>query len=387
MGTFSEYLEKQFNFPALTQERKRQLARIAQIRSRTKKREVLVMAANLRTANVPSGIDYSDLLPMSDQLSNLEPEARALDLILETPGGSGEVAEQIVRTLRDRFEDIAVIVPGWAKSAGTIMAMAADDILMGPMSALGPIDAQITWQGRVFSAHAFLEGLRKIKEEVDQTKTLNMAYYPILQAISPGDIEHAQNALDFAKVLVMDWLSTFKFKNWTLRETSGTSVTEADKRNRAESIATELCNQSRWKTHGRSIRLSDLHGLKLRITDYSKDADLNDAVQRYYTLLQMTFETGVYKVFETQKSQIIRFVQPAAPPPVVQGQPDDGMVAMFEVACPKCRSMSKVQANLGQPQPIERGCLPYPKDDRLVCPNCKSLIDLSVHRAQIEAQA
>jgi hypothetical protein len=387
VGIFSEYIERQLNFQALNQERKNQLERIAQIRGKQGKREVLVMAASLKAANVPTSIDYSDLLPMSDQLSNLDSTTRALDLVLETPGGSGEVAEQIVRTLRDRFDDIAVIVPGWAKSAGTIMAMAADDILMGPMSALGPIDAQIGWQKRVFSADAFIEGLRKIKEEVEQTNKLNMAYFPILQAISPGDIEHAQNALDFAKVLVKEWLSAFKFKNWKETETSKTPVTEKEREARADWIASELCNQSRWKTHGRSIRIADLTALKLRITDYSQDAELNDAVQRYHTLLQMTFDNGVYKLFETQRSQIIRFVQPAAAPPVMQGQPRDGMVVVLEVACPTCRNQSRVQANIGQPQPIERGCLPYPKDDKLVCPHCKTVIDLSTHRAQIEAEA
>jgi len=62
-------------------------------------------------------------------------------LILETPGGSGEVAEDIVRSLRGQFDEIAVLVPGTAKSAGTIMAMAGDEILMQPSSSLGPIDA------------------------------------------------------------------------------------------------------------------------------------------------------------------------------------------------------------------------------------------------------
>jgi ATP-dependent protease ClpP protease subunit len=48
---------------------------------------------------------------------------------LETPGGSGEIAEDLVKAMRIKYEDVAVIVPGYAKSAGTIMSMAADEIL------------------------------------------------------------------------------------------------------------------------------------------------------------------------------------------------------------------------------------------------------------------
>jgi len=69
------------------------------------------------------------------------------------------------------------------------MAMSVDEILMGPASALGPIDAQMSWQGKRFSADALLEGLEKIKEEVAGSGILNKAYIPILQGISPGEIQ------------------------------------------------------------------------------------------------------------------------------------------------------------------------------------------------------
>jgi ClpP class serine protease len=60
--------------------------------------------------------------------------------------------------------------------------MAGDEILMGTGSALGPIDAQIgQTNGKRFSAHAFLEGFKKIKEEVAATGKLNPAYIPSLQ--------------------------------------------------------------------------------------------------------------------------------------------------------------------------------------------------------------
>jgi hypothetical protein len=377
VGVYGEYLEANLTFEGLTAERKKQLAEI----SRRRGRDVLVFAADLNKGNAPNSIDYGDLLPINDQIENLR--GTKLDLILESPGGSGEVAEDIIRLLRDRYNEIAVIVPGYAKSAATIMAMAADEILMGPASSLGPIDAQMGWQGKVFSAHALLEGFRKIKEEVEKTGQLNKAYIPILQGISPGELQKAENALDFARILVKRWLAKYKFKNWDIHSSTGAPVTDADRENRADKIAERLCNHGEWLTHGRSLKIDDLEGMKLRITDFSKDANLADPIRRYHTLLQMTFATNIYKVFETPDSQVYRyFAIPATPPP--PGQMGDA--AILESTCPRCATRLRIQANLGQTHPLKPGCLPFPQDNKLKCPACSAEIDLGDTRRQLEVQ-
>ena len=57
--------------------------------------------------------------------------------------------------------------------------------------------------GENIFAHALLEGMDKIKE-VEKTGVLNKAHIPILQGISPGELQSAENALNFAK----SWLLT-----------------------------------------------------------------------------------------------------------------------------------------------------------------------------------
>ena len=183
------------------------LAHIAQIR----KRDILVFASDLSENRAPITIEYPDLLPVQDQLENLSGEA--IDIILETPGGIGEVVEDIVRLIRARYEKVGMIIPGYAKSAGTILAMAGDEILMGEGSALGPIDGQLLMaNGKRFSADAFLDGFKKIKDEVEKTEKLNPAYIPILQNISPGEIQNCENIQCFSKHLVTEWLAQYKFK-------------------------------------------------------------------------------------------------------------------------------------------------------------------------------
>jgi hypothetical protein len=266
------------------------------------------------------------------------------------------------------------------------MAMAADEILMGPTSALGPIDAQLFWQGKRFSADALLEGFRKIKKEVEDSGVLNKAYIPMLQGISPGELQSAQNALDFATQLVTDWLARFKFKNWTQHSSTGQPVTDEEKRNRANQIADELCNHRKWLTHGRSIKLEDLQAMRLLVTDYSKDAKLSEAINRYYTLLHMAFASNLYKLYETPSSQIYRFQMPKVPPPQPQ-KPANGEMAELELECNKCHNRLKIQANLGRVQPIKQGSIPFPADNKLKCPSCGTEHDLSDARRQLQAQA
>jgi predicted RNA-binding Zn-ribbon protein involved in translation (DUF1610 family) len=378
VGVYSEYLDTLKGFQEIQAERKKQLARIASIRKRP---AILTFASDLQKRG-PISIDYSDILPIADQIDNLSGDE--VDIILETPGGSAEVAEDIVKLLRNRFSKIGVIVPGTAKSAGTIMATAGDEILMGPTSSLGPIDAQVSYQGKMFSAAAFLDGLEKIKREVEETGQLNRAYIPILQGISPGEIQNCENAQKFSGTLVTNWLANFKFKPWTTHSSSGEPVTEEEKWSRAKEIADRLCDHGHWLTHNRSIKIEDFDQMRLMVVNYARDPDLFDAIKRYYTLLRMTFDTNIYKLFETPTSQIYRFLSPPAPP--TQAKPG-GELAMVDFQCPKCQNRSRIQANLSKPQPLQKGAMPFPKDNVFICPNCGTQSNLVDLRNQIEAQS
>lgn len=390
-GIYSEYIDKRLDPAGINAERKKQLSRISALRG---DRAVLVLAADLNKAGrAPVAITYSDLVPFRDQLGVLDGDK--IDLIIETPGGLGEVAEDMVKLLRGRFSEIGVIIPGYAKSAGTLLAMAGDEILMEPASALGPIDAQIVNQGKQFSAEAFITGLDKIKDEVQQSGQLNKAYIPILQAISPGEIQNAQNALKFAKVLVTDWLAQYKFRNWKTHSSTGHAVTQQDRLDRASEIANRLADHSSWLTHGRSIKIDDLRAMRLLITDYSETPELADAIRRYFILLQMTFAgpTGVYKVFETPASQIFSFArgpiqqQPIVGPVGGAGQPlNIGDSAKLVLECPTCNGKTQIQMNLKPGVPLTPGAVAFPPNNKVKCSHCSFVFDVTPVRQQVEAQ-
>ena len=71
------------------------------------------------------------------------PDETPIDLVLHTPGGLVLAAEQIAYALRDHPANVTVLVPHYAMSGGTLIALAGDEILMDAAAVLGPVDPQL----------------------------------------------------------------------------------------------------------------------------------------------------------------------------------------------------------------------------------------------------
>lgn len=94
----------------------------------------------------------------------LTPDEMPIDLILHTPGGLVLAAEQIASALNNHPAKVTVMVPHYAMSGGTLLALASDHILMDRNSVLGPIDPQIG----AFPAASIIRALKeKDKNKID----------------------------------------------------------------------------------------------------------------------------------------------------------------------------------------------------------------------------
>src|SRR5438874_12840229 len=71
------------------------------------------------------------------------PAGNTIEIILHTPGGLVLAASQIAKALRDHDGRFVAVVPHYAMSGGTLIALAADEIVIEKHSALGPIDPQL----------------------------------------------------------------------------------------------------------------------------------------------------------------------------------------------------------------------------------------------------
>jgi len=99
------------------------------------------------------------------------PPDKPIALILHTPGGLVLAASQIARALKRHPGKKIVIVPHYAMSGGTLIALAADEILMDPNAVLGPLDPQLSLgpQGPVVPAPSILKVARMKGEKASDT--------------------------------------------------------------------------------------------------------------------------------------------------------------------------------------------------------------------------
>jgi ClpP class serine protease len=94
-----------------------------------------------------------------------------IDLIIHTPGGLVLAASQIARALHRHKAEVSVMVPHYAMSGGTLIALAADQVFMAPSAVLGPVDPQLG-QYPAASILAAVERKTDVNKLDDQTLIL-----------------------------------------------------------------------------------------------------------------------------------------------------------------------------------------------------------------------
>ena len=381
-----EYLQKRMGILDLRKE----LSRLRLEYNKYTGRNLFIFAADLNKGRKGVEVDLmqDDFYMIQDILR--ESDKETIDVYLETPGGSGETAEEIARFLHSKFKEVNFVIAGEAKSAGTILVMCADNIYMCSTGSLGPIDAQVKIGRKVVSAYDYKQWIEdKRKEYSNPSQKVNPVDAIILSQISPGEIYGVMNSLDFAKELVRDWLIRYKFKNWNITETQQLPVTPEMRYKRASDFADKLCNHMDWHTHGRSLKIEDLKK-ELLIEDIDNDSNLADIIYRIKTVIRLIFDTSTdYKLYFWEDCEFSRTANaanaatplPNGMPKVPKGKSVEGVG--FNVECPKCKKVHYIQGYIGITEG-EAKMLKLPihplinKDKILQCdsPGCGFAIDL-----------
>lgn len=95
--------------------------------------------------NTTSGMIGADVVPyFLEQIQTINKKYKKVDLLIVSNGGDAPTAWRIMTLLRERFDEVNILLPYVAYSAATLMSLGADNIIMHPFSNLGPVDPQIT---------------------------------------------------------------------------------------------------------------------------------------------------------------------------------------------------------------------------------------------------
>lgn len=244
--------------------------------------------ADILTAILPIFQPVDDLL--RDALEGISAKKSSLFVVLETSGGSIETAERIGDLLHYHYPaGVNFIIPNFAMSAGTVLVMSGDRILMDYYSVLGPIDPQVQGggNGRWVPALGYLDKYAEFvaKSQAGKLSAAELAF--MVEKFDPAELDYYEKARDLSVDLLKKWLVVYKFKNWTETKTNKNKVTQKMKSDRAAEIARKLNETKRWKTHSRGISMGVLlKDINLIVEDFGADRGLNDAIRSYYRLLQ-----------------------------------------------------------------------------------------------------
>jgi len=190
-----------------------ELTKLIQKYNQIRNTELLIYVSSLEKRIQENILSHEDYYVIHDLL-NKKNDQKKLDVYLETPGGIGKAAEDIVKFMHDKFENVAFVISGQAKSAGTIMALSGDEIFMTETGSLGPIDAQLQVGRSRISSADYIEWVEEKQKEAQNTGKLNAFDATMIAQITPGELSGVFHSNSYAQDLVIEWLVKYKFKNW-----------------------------------------------------------------------------------------------------------------------------------------------------------------------------
>lgn len=220
--------------------------------------------------------------------------AKGLDLILHTPGGDIAATESLVDYLYSMFDkDIRVIVPQISMSAGTMIAFASKEIVMGKHSNLGPIDPQMGG----LACQAVLNEFEQAKADIKHNPQAAALWQVIISKYHPTLLGACKQAIEWSEKMVFQWLEG--------------NMCNGDEQ-RVKQIVSTFANHTVQKSHARHISKKECQDVGLNITDLEADQDLQDAVLTTHHAFMHTFSsTHCVKIIENHEG--IAYIEQSAP--------------------------------------------------------------------------
>jgi hypothetical protein len=285
---------------------RRCIASLADVATARKSNAIFYGSGFLQKIDVPApilSVVHEDINGFMAAMHGLDC-SRPLTLILHTPGGSANAAESIIGYLRNKVSELEVIVPTIAASAGTMMALGADRIVMGKQSQLGPIDPQFTNPMRSMSAQSVVDQFEMAKAEIAANPILAHAWAPILSSIGPALIQEAQNALTYGQRMVSNWLTQYMFRG------------DPNAAAKAAAVAKHFNDSNLHRSHGRRIDRDEAIKQGLTIESLEVDQSFQDSVLTAYHVATLLFEKSpcCKIIWNSSGAMWIKNWAPAMPP-------------------------------------------------------------------------
>jgi len=238
-----------------------------------------------------AAIDLGDLQGVVEVLSG-RGGGEGLDVVLHMPGGSPEATTSIVHYLRSEFAHVRVFVPLAAMSAATMLALSANEIVMGSHSQLGPTDPQVVTRMGTVAAHAVVRQFRRAQGEIAADHDAVGVWVPTLQQYAPGLLELCEQVSDQVRRVVAEWLGTYMF--------GGTACAKQ----KARKVARYFCD-GMHRSHARGIFREEAAAQGIAVVNLEDDQALYDTVLHVHRAgLAMLQGSGSVKIIASHDGSL-----------------------------------------------------------------------------------
>ncbi len=257
-------------------------------------RDIIVYYSACQTKNASGdllSISHDDRIGFQSILDENKDGNDKLDLILHTPGGDIQATKMIISALRQKYADIRVIVPITAMSAGTMIALASNNILISNSGNLGPIDPQLY----LGSINAFIPAneigkvISEAKRDINSNKNVNYWYYELSKY--PAAIHlMSENVIKQSKDMTLEWLKKWMFKG------------DPDADSKSSEILNYFSNYNKHLTHGNHLTYDELSSAvpNLKISLLESDSELKDLVDSVFYS---------YDIFLMQATNVVKIIE------------------------------------------------------------------------------
>jgi hypothetical protein len=232
-------------------------------------------------------IDRDDVAGFMEILHNIPPEAN-VDLFLHTGGGDVDAAEKLMALVQATVGggQLRVIIPDFAKSAGTLMILGADSFIMSDSSELGTIDPQI-WadegHNSVVSVLSYLDAFKTQADALRDNPDDPVARL-MLNKLDPTTLRHYETIRDRARTYAEGQLRR-KGRNYS-------------------QITSDLMDIGRWPSHGQMIKWQDVKDIGLPVDYVPPRSERWQAYWRLYCLLRLAVKDR-QNIFESTYASLI----------------------------------------------------------------------------------
>lgn len=285
MANWSEILEEvqtyQDSIGRLDTIRKDVLRRISEITGRN---VITYYSGWLKSSDVPNlHINDNDINALMNAINKLD-HSKGLDLILHTPGGDIAATESIVNYLQSVFpNNIRAFIPQLSMSAGTMIALSCNTIVMGKQSSLGPIDPQFGG----LACQGILDEYKRAVDDVTKNPNALGIWQTIISKYHPTLIGDCENAVKWSKELASKWLQ---------RVNPSINMDEVEKL---------FISHSDSYSHSRHISRQECLEVGLNIEELEDNQKLQDAIMSLHHCYMILFDKWRYsKVVENHIGSI-----------------------------------------------------------------------------------